>query len=154
MTAAFGPARVEDIPTLISIDETSPRPWSHGDFAGELQRVPPTLFVLRVEGKVTAFVVTRIQTPEMDIVNVAVAGPSRRRGFGRDILLSLFKEVSLAGVTSVFLEVRESNRQARALYEGLGFKETQRRRGFYIDPVEDAVLMWRPIEPKSAASRG
>ncbi|MEO5762839.1 MAG: ribosomal protein S18-alanine N-acetyltransferase [Vicinamibacteria bacterium] len=153
MIAAFGPARDDDIPSLVAIDATSPRPWSHDDFAAELQHVAPTLLVLRVQDEVAAFVVARIQPPEMDIVNVAVAERSRRRGFGRAILLSLFDEVAVAGVTSVFLEVRESNREARALYEGLGFKETQRRCRFYKDPDEDAVLMRRPIAPKSRAEK-
>ena len=45
------------------------------------------------------------------------------------------------GVEAAFLEVRESNHGARALYRALGFEETQKRRAFYRNPVEDAVLM-------------
>lgn len=77
----------------------------------------------------------------MDIVNLAVAPHSRRRGLGRALLRSVLDHAAGAGVESVFLEVRESHTGARRLYEGAGFRESQRRRGFYLDPVEDAILM-------------
>jgi ribosomal-protein-alanine N-acetyltransferase len=50
-------------------------------------------------------------------------------------------ELSRADVREVLLEVRESNQAARAFYASLGFVDDGRRRGYYADPVEDAVLL-------------
>ncbi len=145
--ASFGAAEEADLPSLVSINSTSPHPWTAEALAAELKNDPPTLFVLKSAGPVAAFVVARIQAPEMDIVNLAVARDRRGRGLGRFLLRSLLDHVAPAGVRSVFLEVREGNHEARALYGSFGFKETQRRSGFYRGPIEDAILMRFEIEP-------
>ena len=72
-------------------------------------------------------------------MNLAVARDCRRRGLGRFLLRSLLDHVAPSDVKTAFLEVREGNQEARGLYESFGFQETQRRRGFYREPVEDAV---------------
>lgn len=143
----LGPADEIDVPSLVSIDSASPHPWTAEAFVAELKNDPPTLFVLRSAGQVVAFVVARIQIPEMDIVNLAVARDRRRRGMGRFLLRSLLDHPSSLGVTRVFLEVRDGNQEARGLYGSFGFKETQRRRAFYREPVEEAILMRLEIEP-------
>lgn len=139
--AVFDVARREDIPDLVAIDASSPTPWTHDAFEAELDREPPTLFVLREGERVVAFVTVRIQGPDLDIVNIAVAPVARRQGRGRMLITSLLKSPLTYGVEQAFLEVRAGNAAALALYGGMGFKETQRRRGFYRDPLEDAVLM-------------
>lgn len=145
--ATFGAAQACDLDALVSIDRFSPQPWTREAFASELARTPKNLYVARSSGVVAAFAVTRIQIPEMDIVNLAVAPDLRRCGFGQFLVRSLLKHTAIDGVRSVFLEVRESNLPARKLYENLGFKETQRRRGFYFEPLEDAILLSLKIEP-------
>lgn len=137
----FGPAREGDLDALVSIERDSPRAWTREAFAAEFGHTPSTLFVLRSAGDAVAFVVTRIQIPDMDIVNLAVRADRRGRGLGRQLLLSLLDQAASAGVQSVFLEVREGNQEARKLYAAAGFREVQRRRGFYAEPVEDAILM-------------
>lgn len=137
----FGPARKGDLDALVSIERDSPRAWTREAFAAEFGHTPSTLFVLRSAGDAVAFVVTRIQIPDMDIVNLAVRADRRGRGLGRQLLLSLLDQAASAGVQSVFLEVREGNQEARKLYAAAGFREVQRRRGFYAEPVEDAILM-------------
>ena len=143
---SFGPARADDLAALVSIDRLSPSPWTADAFRAEFGRTDPTVFVLRSKDQVMAFAVTRIQAPEMDLVNLAVAEDQRRRGFGRLLVRFLLEHAALKGVRSVFLEVRDSNRPARRLYESNGFQETQRRRGFYLEPREDAILMSLKIE--------
>lgn len=115
-------------------------------FENELRNSPPTVFVLRSSGNAIAFVVTRRHPPELDILNLAVADKHRRRGFGRILLRFLVEMAREDGVDQVFLEVRAGNRAARALYLSLGFEETQKRRNFYEDPLEDAILMKLEIE--------
>ncbi len=78
---------------------------------------------------------------EAEILNLGVAEPVRRRGIARALVRSLLAEFSGRGVRTVFLEVRESNRPARRLYESFGFREVGRRSRYYRQPVEDAVVL-------------
>jgi ribosomal-protein-alanine N-acetyltransferase len=137
----FGPAGEGDLDTLVSVDRGTPQAWTREAFAAEFEHDPPTLFVLRSSGAPVAFVVARLQVPDMDVVSLAVAPHLRGRGLGRLLLSSLLGQAASSGVQSVFLEVREGNQEARRLYRSAGFKETQRRPGFYREPAEDAILM-------------
>jgi len=137
----FGPAEAEDLDALVSIDADSPRAWNREAFRQELEQDPRTLFTLRSSGDVVAFAVVRLQVPEMDIVNLAVASDRRHHGLGSGLVSFLLDHAKGIGVQSVFLEVREGNQGARRLYRSAGFKETQRRPGFYRNPTEDAILM-------------
>ena len=143
----LAPARLDDIPSLVAIDRGSPRPWTSAAFENELSHSPPTLFALRRDSGIIGFVVARFHPPEMDIVNLAVAEEHQRLGFGGHLLRLLLERARLEGVQRVFLEVRESNSRARDLYLRSGFTETQRRKNFYKDPAEDAILMGLKIEP-------
>lgn len=146
-SAIFGPAVSEDLTSLVAIDRGSQQPWTYSAFENELGNAPPTLFTLRLATDVIGFVVARFHPPEMDIVNLAVSDGRRRLGFGHILLKSLLERARLEGIHQVFLEVREGNQGARGLYRSLGFGETQRRRNFYKDPVEDAILMSLGLEP-------
>ena len=137
----FGPARRNDLDALAAIERGSPQAWTREAFATELERTPPTLFVLRCKAGAVAFAVIRVQGADMDIVNLAVSPERRRRGLGHLLLSSLLDHAASMGVQSVFLEVREGNRGALALYRNAGFEVTQRRPGFYREPLESAILM-------------
>jgi len=137
----FGPAFPGDVEALASIDRGSPQPWSESALVSELSGDPATLFVLRSSGRPVAFAVARLHAPEMDIVNLAVDPARRRQGLGRILLRALLDHGAAQGVERAFLEVREGNRAARRLYGNAGFEESQRRRDFYRNPAEDAILM-------------
>lgn len=140
---SFEPARTADLDDLVAIDAASLTPWNAAAFAEETRHESPTLFVLREGegGAPIAFVAVRVQTPEMDIVNLAVAPSRRRRGMGAILVRRLLEAPVARGVEAVHLEVRAGNEAALALYRRLGFEATQRRRNFYREPVEDALLM-------------
>ncbi len=74
------------------------------------------------------------------IENVAVAGPSRRRGLGTRLLGEFLDLARREGADAVFLEVRESNRAARRLYEQWAFEESGQRNRYYRNPEEDALV--------------
>jgi ribosomal-protein-alanine acetyltransferase len=93
--------------------------------------------VAMVGGSIRGFMVTRmVASDEAEILNIAVAPESRRLGVATALIESL-------NVPEAFLEVRESNDVARALYEKLGFREAGRREDYYDDPVESAIVMRR-----------
>jgi len=77
---------------------------------------------------------------ELQILQVVVAAPWRRRGLGRHLLIAMLRRARAAGAGFATLEVRVSNTPARALYAELGFLFDAIRPGYYGDG-EDAALM-------------
>ncbi len=79
--------------------------------------------------------------PQAELETIAVVAGSQRRGIARGLLQALIGQLREAGIGELFLEVRVSNAPAIALYRGLGFQETGIRPDYYLEPVEDALLM-------------
>jgi len=86
------------------------------------------------------FLIARGILDEWEIENIAISGPARRRGLGTRLLGEFLDQARARGARAVFLEVRESNRAACALYEKWSFEESGRRPRYYSDPIEDAIL--------------
>jgi ribosomal-protein-alanine N-acetyltransferase len=78
---------------------------------------------------------------EVHVTNLAVRPASRGEGVGRLLLGTLLARQRALGARRAFLEVRPGNTEARRLYAGLGFREVGRRRGYYVDTGEDALLL-------------
>jgi ribosomal-protein-alanine N-acetyltransferase len=91
------------------------------------------------------FLVARHLGPEWELENIVVALGARRQGVATLLLEELLRRARGVGSESVHLEVRESNREARAFYEKYGFQKTARRRGYYTGPGEDAVVYRRSL---------
>ncbi|MDR1571498.1 MAG: ribosomal protein S18-alanine N-acetyltransferase [Clostridiales Family XIII bacterium] len=91
--------------------------------------------------------------PEGHIMNVAVHPGFRRRGIGAALLGRLIDEAGERyGLSAFTLEVRASNEAAIRLYGRFGFRGRSRRKGYYSDTNEDAIIMWRG-EPADGAGR-
>jgi ribosomal-protein-alanine N-acetyltransferase len=86
------------------------------------------------------FLIAHPVHPEWELENLVVAPAFRRRGLATRLLTALLLHARETNSQSVFLEVRESNQEARALYIRAGFEESGRRRLYYTNPQEDAVL--------------
>jgi [ribosomal protein S18]-alanine N-acetyltransferase len=91
--------------------------------------------------EVAGFVIARPVPPEAELESIGVAMQWQRRGIGRRLVVKLIAELEKAGVKKLHLEVRASNGIAIAFYHSLGFIQTGLRPRYYVDPVEDAVLM-------------
>ena len=78
---------------------------------------------------------------EGELLRIAVDPAVRGRGLGRKLLEAVTETAGEDGIQTIFLEVRESNRAAVNLYRSAGFREIGRRRGYYHNPPEDAILM-------------
>jgi [ribosomal protein S18]-alanine N-acetyltransferase len=122
--------------------------WSQGQYQGMLSEADLRRVALVIEegSAVQGFLVARAVEHEWEIENIAVAGTARRRGLGSRLLGEFLDLAREREAESVFLEVRDSNRAARALYEKWGFVEAGRRNGYYREPSEDAVVyrLWLP----------
>jgi len=92
-------------------------------------------------GAASGFIIGRQVADEGEILNLAVRETCRRQGEGRALAKRLLEVFAKAGVVKVFLEVRESNEAAIALYEKLGFGLAGRREKYYREPVEAALIL-------------
>lgn len=90
--------------------------------------------------EVHAFVVARRVDAEWELENIVVAEAARRQGVAARLLGELVAQIRAEQGSAVFLEVRESNQSARALYRKAGFTETGLRKSYYSNPPEDAIL--------------
>jgi ribosomal-protein-alanine N-acetyltransferase len=140
------PAVYEDVPRIVEIAGRSvtAAQWTRSDY---LQLFTPeqgqarTALVIEQDGGVMGFIVGRKVDHEWEIENVAVTGPARRNGLGSHLLGEFLNVVRELGGRDVFLEVRESNASARALYEKWAFVESGRRKSYYAAPLEDALIL-------------
>lgn len=116
-------------------------PWTRENLQAEF-RNPHSLFLVACEdGAVLGYTGMNVVVDEGYIYNVAVDAPHRRRGVGSALIESLVTYAKKHNLCFLTLEVRESNAAARALYANFGFIKAGERKGYYSDPVENAVLM-------------
>ncbi len=97
--------------------------------------------VLKDEDRVLGYFLAQCVLDEMEILRIAVDPACRRKGYGRQILSTVKKMAFEQRIAWCYLEVRESNAAARCLYESSGFTSYGKRKGFYRQPDEDAVIM-------------
>lgn len=141
------PATPDDIPEMreIAASAATAGQWTAEQYARIFTPDPPRLVLVIEEDVVQGFLVAAAGGPDWEIENLAVAGPARRRGLGAALVAHLLGTVRRLGAESVFLEVRESNAAARALYEKWGFVESGRRPRYYSHPEEDAVVYRKTV---------
>jgi [ribosomal protein S18]-alanine N-acetyltransferase len=94
---------------------------------------------------VAGFAVASVVARTAELESIAVEKPAQRHGAGAALLQALISELRSAGAQELTLEMRVSNKPAKDLYAQAGFRETGRRRGYYQNPVEDAVLLRLPL---------
>ena len=140
---AVEPMRPEDLDEVLAIERASfSMPWSRGAFLYEIQQNRVARCnVMREAGIVVAYLCLWEIADEIHITNVAVRPSHRRRGLARMLLAGALAEARARDIRLVVLEVRPSNREAIALYESFGFRVKGRRRGYYYDTGEDALVM-------------
>ena len=118
-----------------------PDAQAQADARTRIQPQSRTALVVEQDASVVGFIVGRQVEDEWEIENIAVTGAARRRGLGSRLVGELLDLVRSRGGKSVFLEVRESNRAARSLYEKWAFIEVRRRKTYYQNPAEDALVL-------------
>ena len=144
----FRMSRKSDEPAIRSIfAEGGVRIPSDAEFNGERAAalIKPAFLVCEVENVVMGALCWRSLAPETEIFDIAVRADARRRGHASFLLAQFILLVSPAGIETIFLEVRESNAAAIALYQKFGFLPKGRRPSYYSNPTEAAVLMQRVV---------
>lgn len=142
----------DDVPAVSAIDRISfSLPWPEHSFQYEVsENRAARCFVAETEDRlVAAMVVSWIIVDEMHIATIATHPQFRRQGIGEQILREALIDGKKAGAKLAFLEVREANQAAQAMYYKFGFVVTGRRPRYYRDNGEDAILMTlEPLEIK------
>jgi ribosomal-protein-alanine N-acetyltransferase len=157
--------RTGDLDVVLEIERASfQTPWSRQAFLHELERNRVAgLWVARAARRgaadatspVVGYLCLWVVVDEVHVTNLAVDPAWRGEGIGRCLLGTLLAHHRAGGARRAFLEVRPDNAWARRLYRGLGFQEVGRRRGYYIDTGEDALLLEARLdeEPFSSLAR-
>lgn len=96
---------------------------------------------------IAGYVVAWYVLDEGEVANLAVAPGARRQGIGSALLDAAIRDCTDRAVSDLYLEVRESNHAARRLYASRGFEEVSRRKSYYRNPVEDALILRRTLKP-------
>ncbi len=147
--AAVEPASLHDAARLSQLHRASfHRGWGTDEFEQILIERNALAHRLRLGGSTIGFILSRTAADEAEILSVAVASKHRGRGFSRDLLRTHLGHLAGHGLKTVFLEVEENNRPARALYERAGFRVVGRRDRYYKDSSGEqlnAVVMRRDL---------
>lgn len=117
-------------------------PWSREDFWRETKNELAEYVVGELDGKIVAYAGAWVSFDQAEVMHVAVEPELRGQGVGTLIFGALIEAVKKRGAKSVTLEVRPSNTAAVKLYENFGLKSVGRRKGYYLDNGEDALIMW------------
>lgn len=140
----FSRAVPDDASGIAAIEEaTFPDPWDHRSITDLITAEGAMCFAARDGGRVVAYVIGRLIAPEGEIYRVAVSEEYRRRGIAYRLLDYAVKTSRGRGLESLFLEVRSQNFAAINLYRAYGFCEIARRKNYYKDPTDDAIIMLR-----------
>jgi ribosomal-protein-alanine N-acetyltransferase len=138
--------RPADLPAVMRIERQSfAMPWQESTFRGLMRRPSAALVTAEAaENKareVVGFAVLWFAADEAELGDLAVDPGYQRRGIGRLLLEASIETARARGSRTLYLEVRESNAAARALYESRGFRTVGCRPGYYSEPREDACVM-------------
>jgi ribosomal-protein-alanine N-acetyltransferase len=129
-------------------------PWDVATYVETLEHPDWRLWVLRLRTPRVSVGWAACQRldEEAEIVRIGVAPGLRERGWGKRLLAGVMARLTKDKVRRVFLDVREGNRPALALYEGAGFREVRRHVNFYENPPEDAVILARDLRRRLSIS--
>ena len=147
-SAVIRQVRAGDLESVLRIETASfTDPWSFDSFAELLENDRVFFAGWQEDGgpEVLGYVVSWHVLDEGEVANVAVTPEARGRGIGAALLVAALEDARQRGTRAVFLEVRESNVAARSLYERHGFERVGLRKGYYVRPKEDALIMRRDL---------
>ena len=116
-------------------------PWSSGAFMQEINNPISHLWALLANGPLAGYMCFWLFDTEIELINLAIHPHWRGKGCGKRLMEKMVETGVSKGIHQIWLDVRVSNETAQRLYCGLGFEAVGRRRGYYTDTREDALVM-------------
>ena len=133
---------VEDLDQVMEIEkDLFSVPWTKEGFLTFVLKDNAMFLVVEDKGEIVGYCGLLMVLDEGDITNVAIKRTRQNEGIGGFLMQSLIRLAGERGITTIHLEVRTGNSGAIRLYERSGFTRDGIRKGYYSDPVEDALLM-------------
>ena len=117
-------------------------PWKMTDYWKYAQEKNIESVVAEIDQKIVAYAAAFVSFEEAEVFKIAVEPKLRGQKIGTKIFAELIQAVKNRGVNAMTLEVRPSNVAAVKLYENFGLKSVGRRKNYYTNPTEDALIMW------------
>lgn len=136
-----------DLDRVLEIEQASfSSTYNREQYLYELEENPcAKLFVIEEENKIVGFIDYWITFENCQLSKIAVDLHERKKGYAKQLMDFMIKDAITQMCEIVSLEVRESNLTAQKLYESYGFLEVNRRKGYYSDNQETAIVMVKPI---------
>ncbi|HVG76368.1 MAG TPA: ribosomal protein S18-alanine N-acetyltransferase [Thermoleophilaceae bacterium] len=145
------PLAYADLPQVIAIERRAfPTPWSLAMFVLELSKPSGICLAALDHGVIVGYLVCSRYDTVWHLMNVAIEPARQREGIASTLLERLFEQADRPN-EQYTLEVRTSNDGAIRLYERFGFRAAGRRRAYYHDNREDALIMWRTVGERTTA---
>ena len=143
-TVHLVPMRRRHLRSVLRIEsQVYPQPWSLGLFLGELGlRTSRYYVVARLDGVVVGYAGLMTSLDEAHVTTIAVDPAWHRQHIGSRLLLNLTRAALARGARHMTLEVRVSNGPAQQMYQRFGFETEGRRKNYYAESKEDALIMW------------
>ena len=117
-------------------------PWSRRLFEEVLEGETSAALIAQAEdGRLLGYLVFTVVLDEGSVDNIAVWQGARQQGIATALLETLHYFARQWGLSFLSLEVRPSNMGAAALYKKMGYQEVGRRKNYYLNPKEDAIIM-------------
>ncbi len=136
----------DDIEAVAKIErENFSVPWDENGFLSFMIREGTVFLTAFLDDRLVGYCGLISAADEADITNVSVSLDARHQGIGSRLVEELIKEAGDMGIKKIFLEVRESNVSAIALYQKHDFKQVGLRKDYYEKPTENALLMFKEL---------
>ena len=132
----------EDLGDILAIEKKSFKsPWTKRLFEETLFSPISANFVITVSDELVGYLCLYTVEDEAHILNIAVSPQHRQKGYASALMDRVIEQLGEKGITQYYLEVRESNSEALGLYRKFGFVAIGKRKKYYTDTNEDALVM-------------
>jgi ribosomal-protein-alanine N-acetyltransferase len=133
----------EDVPQVAELDRRcATLPWSEGSFLGEIRSAVGYYRVAEREGRLVGYLGANLILDEAHVTTLGTDPGFRRQGIAERLLVEFLSHAIGAGCRRITLEVRVSNEPAIGLYRKYYFAPVSKRKAYYSDNQEDALVMW------------
>jgi len=137
------PMRLEEMDEVMALERRAfTSPWTREMYLRELEKEEACYLTARLGGELVGYAGALLILDEAHVMTLAVREDARRRGVGARLLLELIRRMEKKGARFLTLEVRKSNHAAIELYSRFGFQIMGERRHYYLDNLENALIMW------------
>ena len=139
-----------DLAAVTAIEASSLSPWSREQVAAELHRKTGlALVAVDSSGELQGWCCGLQAGADAELLKITVIPARRRKGIGGALLEALASRFTECDAEQIFLEVRSRNCAALQLYAKFGWQETGRRKKYYKEPADDAIILVRSLKKES-----